>query len=433
MKMKNTIAILAGLLMAMPCTANAVYAASDVSDIKMTSEAVGASSDKKETKAITPGIWSVSDGEQLTNYIYFDAKGTDCTYLGIDSRSKKIGKYSFKNGKLKMDFGDGPVMEATVDAKGNIMLLKYSKDYYQILKYVEDTAPDKFDFMRDGEIIKLAADYCLANCCRYIPCESMTSNEDGTVTVYLSDGQSEDLHSYYIDRFTGKFTDEKGKKVNTDKTSSVKESYLKKGLWKSEAITEECADGYYWFGGNGEKSVCYDIETGDATEFSYRLFDKKGYAYIYDTDMFFTCSETDDGVELAWSTVNDGVFGIEKLTFISDAEKDEVVWNNGEITVNKKNEAVDNKADTAKTETVTATKSIGNDAYVKGDSNCDGQVDMSDIVLIMQALANPNKYGVNGTAKNHLTKQGELNADMNGDGLTVGDANEIQGKLLNKK
>ena len=32
-----------------------------------------------------------------------------------------------------------------------------------------------------------------------------------------------------------------------------------------------------------------------------------------------------------------------------------------------------------------------------GDANCDGIVDMSDAVLIMQSLANPNKYGVNGT------------------------------------
>ena len=32
----------------------------------------------------------------------------------------------------------------------------------------------------------------------------------------------------------------------------------------------------------------------------------------------------------------------------------------------------------------------------KGDTNCDCQVDMSDAVLIMQALANPDKYGENG-------------------------------------
>ncbi len=67
---------------------------------------------------------------------------------------------------------------------------------------------------------------------------------------------------------------------------------------------------------------------------------------------------------------------------------------------------------------------------MKGDSNCDGQMDMSDVVLIMQALANPNKYGEKGTAKVHLTAQGKENADMDGNGLTVGDAQKIQLKLL---
>ena len=67
---------------------------------------------------------------------------------------------------------------------------------------------------------------------------------------------------------------------------------------------------------------------------------------------------------------------------------------------------------------------------VKGDANCDGQVDLSDAVMIMQALANPNKYGLDGTAEHHLTEQGKLNADMDGDGLTVGDAQAIQRKLL---
>ena len=70
------------------------------------------------------------------------------------------------------------------------------------------------------------------------------------------------------------------------------------------------------------------------------------------------------------------------------------------------------------------------DTNVKGDTNCDGQVDTADAVLIMQALANPNKYGVSGTADNHLTEKGKANADMNGDGLTVGDAQVIQEMLL---
>ena len=67
---------------------------------------------------------------------------------------------------------------------------------------------------------------------------------------------------------------------------------------------------------------------------------------------------------------------------------------------------------------------------LSGDVNCDNEVDMADAVLIMQALANPNKYGENGTAENHLTEQGKINADMDGGGLTVGDAQIIQKKLL---
>ena len=67
---------------------------------------------------------------------------------------------------------------------------------------------------------------------------------------------------------------------------------------------------------------------------------------------------------------------------------------------------------------------------LKGDANCDGQIDLSDAVMIMQALANPNKYGIGGTAEKHLTEQGQINGDMDGDGLTVGDAQAIQSKLL---
>jgi len=67
-----------------------------------------------------------------------------------------------------------------------------------------------------------------------------------------------------------------------------------------------------------------------------------------------------------------------------------------------------------------------------GDANCDGEVDMSDIVLIMQALANPNKYGVGGTDSHALTEYGRMNADVtgNGDGMTVKDAQFIQTCLL---
>ena len=64
-------------------------------------------------------------------------------------------------------------------------------------------------------------------------------------------------------------------------------------------------------------------------------------------------------------------------------------------------------------------------APVKGDANCSGAVEMSDAVLIMQTLANPSKY--------KLTDQGKANADMDGDGITSGDALAVQKQLLNIK
>lgn len=68
----------------------------------------------------------------------------------------------------------------------------------------------------------------------------------------------------------------------------------------------------------------------------------------------------------------------------------------------------------------------------KGDANCDGSINMADAVLIMQYIANPDKYGTNGTSEHHITAQGMENADIagNNDGVTNSDALTIQKKLL---
>ena len=70
----------------------------------------------------------------------------------------------------------------------------------------------------------------------------------------------------------------------------------------------------------------------------------------------------------------------------------------------------------------------------EGDANCDNSVDMSDVVLIMQALANPNKYGINGTDTKHITEQGWINSDVDksANGITANDALRIQEFLLGK-
>ena len=77
---------------------------------------------------------------------------------------------------------------------------------------------------------------------------------------------------------------------------------------------------------------------------------------------------------------------------------------------------------------------VPDDKTVYGDANCDGGVDMSDAVLIMQSLANPNKYGLNGTDSRHITEQGQLNGDVDtsAKGITANDALRIQEYLLGK-
>ncbi|MCQ2460024.1 MAG: glycoside hydrolase family 9 protein [Ruminococcus sp.] len=67
-----------------------------------------------------------------------------------------------------------------------------------------------------------------------------------------------------------------------------------------------------------------------------------------------------------------------------------------------------------------------------GDANCDKTVNMADAVLIMQYIANPSKYGLDGSDSTHMTEQGKENADCAGgnDGVTNLDALAIQKYLL---
>ena len=63
---------------------------------------------------------------------------------------------------------------------------------------------------------------------------------------------------------------------------------------------------------------------------------------------------------------------------------------------------------------------------VNGDANCDGEYTIADSTAILQALGNPDKYG--------LSLQGEFNADICnvGDGVTPSDALEVQKAMASK-
>ena len=84
--------------------------------------------------------------------------------------------------------------------------------------------------------------------------------------------------------------------------------------------------------------------------------------------------------------------------------------------------------------TTTTTTTAPPTNIVWGDTNCDGVVELADAILIMQSLANPNKYGLNGSDAKHLTEQGKLNGDVDTSvtGLTSNDALRIQEYLLHK-
>jgi len=86
------------------------------------------------------------------------------------------------------------------------------------------------------------------------------------------------------------------------------------------------------------------------------------------------------------------------------------------------------------TTTVTTTETTAPPitAGLAGDANCDGKVNLSDAVIIMQALSNPSRFGEMGTDNSHITTQGKLNADVegNGNGVTNKDALEIQKYML---
>jgi hypothetical protein len=80
-------------------------------------------------------------------------------------------------------------------------------------------------------------------------------------------------------------------------------------------------------------------------------------------------------------------------------------------------------------------KGGSSEATVWGDTNCDGTVELADAILVMQCLANPNKYGEGGSYEKALTAQGRINADVDKStvGLTSNDALRIQEFLLKKR
>ncbi|MCR5109797.1 MAG: dockerin type I repeat-containing protein, partial [Ruminococcus sp.] len=149
------------------------------------------------------------------------------------------------------------------------------------------------------------------------------------------------------------------------------------------------------------KAVCKEVaENSEQTE----LVECTGYKITSERERLFI--------------VNDG-----KAYAIADFGKTFRIINNKNAQA-----LIEKLIDTGYSETVSKIQG----STISGDANGDGQVSMADAVLIMQYISNPDKYGENGTDKNHITEQGKKNADIAGenDGVTNADALAIQKKLL---
>lgn len=100
------------------------------------------------------------------------------------------------------------------------------------------------------------------------------------------------------------------------------------------------------------------------------------------------------------------------------------------VFVNEKEAETTTTTTTATTTTTTVTTTNVTPS-LPGDANCDNTVDMGDAVLIMQSISNPNKYGLNGYDQHHITEQGRINGDVEGNnGISNKDAMTIQQYLL---
>ena len=139
------------------------------------------------------------------------------------------------------------------------------------------------------------------------------------------------------------------------------------------------------------------------------------------------------GDKLIWGTEPDGTTAGNAGDFVVPHENEE-----GTTTTTKPSGTTTTTTKPTGTTTTTSDPNgagaTGNDKVAYGDANCDGSVDMADAVLIMQSLANPDKYGLNGTSAQHITEQGLANADcdLTSEGLSNNDALAIQMFLLNK-
>ena len=172
--------------------------------------------------------------------------------------------------------------------------------------------------------------------------------------------------------------------------------------WASAAWSTSTDDASYWLKSDGvfctiKGKVASGVADGTVADLKIIPIDREIYSKSGVKNKEISCGYEKDGKPVKYET---------KLT-------------DGSVTVGTK-------------PVTTTTTQPPTGKITRGDANCDSGVDMSDVVLIMQSLANPNKYGLNGSDEKHITAQGQANGDVDDSvkGITGGDALKIQQWLL---
>ena len=177
------------------------------------------------------------------------------------------------------------------------------------------------------------------------------------------------------------------------------------------------------------KKLVYNTGTGTTDE-------ANGYWYQDDVDSVVI--EPGKSAEIMWiipdriaaNESNGNLVNPEGKVYLGYyyGEADSIKVDNVEVYYNVPETTTTTTTTTTSATTTTTTTTTEPKVSLYGDANCDGKVDLSDAVMILQSISNPDKYGVNGSSESHITAQGVLNGDVyaNGTGLTPQDALSIQ-------
>ena len=165
-------------------------------------------------------------------------------------------------------------------------------------------------------------------------------------------------------------------------------------------------------------------DTGGLLDSQFKVWDEKKYA-LFEESLWQT-SSTGKYIGLDHQTAlgKNGLSLNEYYSSYADSEGSNI---NGGTKGGGGGQTVTTTTATSTTTTTTTTSGpTVNENINWGDANCDGEVNMADAVLVMQAISNPDKYG-EGKAEG-ISSEGAINADVfnTGDGITNNDALSIQ-------